>query len=214
MAEPGAAIHYTLDGTEPTQASPRYDTPLAIKDDATLRMRAYKEGFAPSHPVTADFTLVANTWKAKLHCTPNPQYLAGGPGGLVDGLRGGDDFRNGGWMGFEAQDLDVEIDFGADLPVNLLSLGCLQDLGSWIFLPESVTYLGSADGRTWTPLGTVASTVDPRTEGPLRHAFTLKTDGRAWRHVRATAKAIKVAPLWHKGANGPAFLFTDELTVK
>ena len=47
----GAAIHYTLDGTEPTEASPRYDGPFRIGESCVIRARAFKEGFPPS-PVT------------------------------------------------------------------------------------------------------------------------------------------------------------------
>jgi len=36
-----AEIYYTLDGSEPTRSSARYQTPIPIKESATLRMRAY-----------------------------------------------------------------------------------------------------------------------------------------------------------------------------
>ena len=44
----GASIHYTLDGSEPTQASPEYVGPFSLMESATLRARAFKEGMKPS----------------------------------------------------------------------------------------------------------------------------------------------------------------------
>ena len=44
----GATIHYTLDGTEPTEASPVYVGPFSLLKSATIRARAYKEGWKPS----------------------------------------------------------------------------------------------------------------------------------------------------------------------
>lgn len=37
----GAAIYYTLDGTEPTQASTRYSFPFKVMESSTLRVRAF-----------------------------------------------------------------------------------------------------------------------------------------------------------------------------
>lgn len=39
--EPVAAIHYTLDGSEPTMQSPAYERPFAVRDTTTLRTAAF-----------------------------------------------------------------------------------------------------------------------------------------------------------------------------
>ena len=44
----GAAIHYTLDGSEPTEASPLYTSPVQLDHSALIRARAFKEGMKPS----------------------------------------------------------------------------------------------------------------------------------------------------------------------
>ena len=53
---PGAAIHYTLDGSEPTQASPLYTEPVTLKESAQIRARAFKEGMQPSPEASARAT--------------------------------------------------------------------------------------------------------------------------------------------------------------
>ena len=52
----GAAIHYTLDGSEPTEASPLYTQPFALDQSATIRARAFKEGMTPSPEARAEAT--------------------------------------------------------------------------------------------------------------------------------------------------------------
>ena len=47
----GAAIHYTLDGTEPTEASPLYEGSFRIDASCIIRARAFRDGLPPS-PVT------------------------------------------------------------------------------------------------------------------------------------------------------------------
>jgi uncharacterized repeat protein (TIGR03806 family) len=47
-AEPGAAIRYTLDGSEPGTSDSRYEKPIRVASPTILRARAYKEGFTRS----------------------------------------------------------------------------------------------------------------------------------------------------------------------
>ena len=44
----GASIRYTLDGSEPTEASPLYEGPITIRESCTVQARAFLEGLAPS----------------------------------------------------------------------------------------------------------------------------------------------------------------------
>lgn len=48
-------IHYTLDGTEPTEESPLYTEPLVLEQSASLRAVVYAEGLLPSDVVTRTF---------------------------------------------------------------------------------------------------------------------------------------------------------------
>lgn len=48
----GASIHYTLDGTEPTEASPLYTEPILIDRSLPLKAKAFKEGMAPSRTMS------------------------------------------------------------------------------------------------------------------------------------------------------------------
>lgn len=51
-----AAIHYTLDGTEPTEKSPQYEKPLRVKGGITLKAITVKPGVKPSAVTTVAFT--------------------------------------------------------------------------------------------------------------------------------------------------------------
>ena len=52
----GAIIRYTLDGTDPTESSPMYTTPILIRNTTTIKARAYKTGWEPSLIATATYT--------------------------------------------------------------------------------------------------------------------------------------------------------------
>jgi len=54
---PGAVIHYTLDGTEPTGDSPIYTAPLLIDRALTLKALAVKPAMGDSEVLTVSYTL-------------------------------------------------------------------------------------------------------------------------------------------------------------
>jgi len=47
-SEPGASIHYTLDGSVPTTSDPVYEKPLKLTQPTILRAKAFKHGFTKS----------------------------------------------------------------------------------------------------------------------------------------------------------------------
>jgi uncharacterized repeat protein (TIGR03806 family) len=54
--EPGAVIHYTLDGSIPGPSDPVYKLPIALSGPTVVRARAYKEG--STHSITAQQVFV------------------------------------------------------------------------------------------------------------------------------------------------------------
>ncbi len=53
----GAAVHYTLDGSEPTASSPTYSGSIPIQETTTLRARAFRNGYTAGPISTAAYTL-------------------------------------------------------------------------------------------------------------------------------------------------------------
>ncbi len=47
-AMPDAAVHYTTDGSAPSERSPRYEKPFVLQESALVRVRAFKAGLLPS----------------------------------------------------------------------------------------------------------------------------------------------------------------------
>lgn len=75
--EYGASIHYTTDGSEPTNQDSLYTNPLIIPDffpdgatTATLKARAYKAGFDPSNVASATYTVTFFNTVTTPHFSP------------------------------------------------------------------------------------------------------------------------------------------------
>jgi hypothetical protein len=54
-AEPGAVIHYTLDGTEPVKRSVLYTKPLTITKTSVFKTKSWVDDKAPGYPITVHF---------------------------------------------------------------------------------------------------------------------------------------------------------------
>jgi len=56
-ATPGATIRYTLDGSDPSESSNLYSTPINISANKTLKARAYKSGWTTSNIASASYII-------------------------------------------------------------------------------------------------------------------------------------------------------------
>jgi predicted alpha-1,2-mannosidase len=212
-AEPRDAIYYTLGAGDPDEHSSRYRAPLTVSPPATVRFRAVRDG-VPSPVVEAPVYKQDPRRTLRLAHPCNPQYTGGGELALIDGLRGGLDFRLGRWQAFTGVELDAELDLGGSVEIHHIATGFLGDPGSWIFLPQEVHYQISDDGRRWRDAGIATSDVDPRREQAVRRDFAVELRAVRARFVRVQTRSFLTCPPWHKGAGGNAHLFADEITVE
>ena len=59
-AEEGCTIYYTIDGTDPTDASTQYTTPFTVSSDCTVKAIAYDDADNPSAVTSAVFTFITS----------------------------------------------------------------------------------------------------------------------------------------------------------
>ena len=57
VTTPLAAIHYTVDGTEPTLSSPLYGSAIVLSESATVRARAFRSGYVDSQIAVGNFVI-------------------------------------------------------------------------------------------------------------------------------------------------------------
>lgn len=74
----GAAVHYTLDGSPPTQASARYTGPIPISKTTVLRARGFLTGLAPSPIDSHTFVFIEDTIRQPARPAGFPSSWGGG----------------------------------------------------------------------------------------------------------------------------------------
>jgi predicted alpha-1,2-mannosidase len=191
----------------------KYTKPFEITQTSTIE--AYvKTNEGQSNTISATFFKKPNNYSINIKSVYNPQYHAGGPEGLLDGILGTENWRKGDWQGYQSQDFEAVVDLKEVKNINEISARFLQDQRSWILMPTKVDYYVSEDNVNFTFFGTVSNTLDPKLEENTILNFTSKeTNGKKARYVKVIAKNFGKLPEWHQGAGGDAFIFVDEITI-
>jgi len=194
----------------PDEAWMLYKKPLKLKKTTIVEYRN-------AGSLQSEFTQVVkrnSRLKVELFQQYNSQYTAGGPLGLVDGQRGGEDFRTGGWQGYEATDFTAIVDLGKKQMIHKTTLGCLQEARAWIWMPTTVEFYYSTDGVTYTKLGSLGHNVPDTDLNAYVLDFVLEFAPVEARYIKVFAKNYGVCPDWHLGKGGKAWIFVDEIIVE
>jgi hypothetical protein len=132
---------------------------------------------------------------------------------IIDGRRGSLDFQDTEWLGFDGNDVVATIDLGDSKTVHGITIGFLQQQGSWIFLPTEVNFFVSEDGINWKAVGSHTNSL-MQTESVVVKDFSCDIKNTSARFVKVAAKNVGTCPPWHSGAGDKAWLFVDEVVVE
>lgn len=207
------AIYYTLDGSVPDQNSTQYSEPLKFTDNAQLKAVAYNAETGYSKIVEAEYIRYEKDKTIDIKSKCSKLYTAGGPEGLIDGVRGKSNFGLGGWQSYQGQDFEATVDLGSEKEISMIGAGFLQAVRSWIIFPVSVTFEISNDNVTFKPYGNVINPHPFDNYDEITDDFIVRKKAKA-RYVRVKAENFGKLPEWHLGAGGNAHIFIDEIIVQ
>jgi hypothetical protein len=206
-----------------------YSAPIILKKSAVLEAYSVNSAGKQSPSITCSLRKVNSDWKITLHSKYNRQYNAGGDEGLIDGVRGTENFRLGGWQGYQDTDFTAVVDLGREQIIEKLGAGFLQDARSWIWMPRYVEFFISDDGVNFKLIGRVENKVDEQDwklqiqdlvldlTKRVTKAGEIGTPGThiSARYIKIFAKNYGTIPDegWHEGAGGEGFIFIDEVLV-
>ena len=210
-----APIHYTLDGSEPTEKSPLFKTALVINKNCRLRAAAFRPEWGKTPEVSEDFSFSkATACPITLLQKPHPRQVYGGANLLVDGLKATDtNYASGRWIGFCGNDLEAVIDLGQKQPISSVNIRTCVEKGYWLFDARSFEVLGSVDGKTYQSLAKEEYPAMTEANPNQIYAHSLKFGKAQVRYVKVRVAAERSIPQWHPGHGAPGFVFVDEIEV-
>lgn len=185
-----------------------------LTDEVVIKATAESPGQLPSKRETCEIKKRNPLIKIVSISEYDNQYTAGGREALIDGLRGGNDFRTGAWQGYQGQPLEVTVDLEEPRHVQSVGLSCLEDSRSWIWLPSSVEIFVSEDGQNYKSVGiSVQSAISQ--EDRIHLEVFKHTVNQTIRYIKIIAQpAFEIIPSWHLGAGGKPWIFADEIIIE
>jgi predicted alpha-1,2-mannosidase len=191
---------------------------ISISEETDQQLDVYcvarKKGFADSKKIHAVFRH-SNMNMQIISSTPyDNQYTGGGTNALIDGIRGGTDFRTGSWQGWRGKDVELVVDLGKEQAITTVGISCLEEIKSWIWFPSSIDIFISHDGTNFGNAGSIQSSEPLNNYVPSTKEFTkrLRASGRYVKLV--IHPGVQPIPKWHLGAGESCWIFADEIIIK
>lgn len=213
---PKSEIHYTLDGTVPTEKSPLYTKPFTIQNSVVVTARAFKKGEAPSFVATEQFSFDYVVSCHYAH-SPNTPYNKNMSRALFDGEIGDVNDLSRGWLGFSGHDVQVDLELGKPISMNGVTLRFAHVPDAWVFAPREVFVLTSSDGKEYSdPIPATISydAADEAMNTTQLQVVNIEVNHSNVRFVRVIAKPIKGIPQWHRAKGLNPWIMLDEIKIE
>lgn len=182
-APAGAVIRYTLDGTEPTASSPRYDGPLDLTGTNVIRARTFAQGLLPSTVVTRTFFVDVPHPVPVLSLTTDPAGLFDRETGIyVRGPEAGGGFPYMGANFWKDWEREVHLEFfEPDGTLGFAGGAGIKIFGAWSrgYPQKSL----SVFARGAYGMGVFEHPIFPELPLDKYEAFVLRNSGQDWTHT-------------------------------
>ncbi len=208
-------IMYSIKEKDLESPLKKYSVPLTIKNSCFIKAKAIDASNISGNYVGATLHKHLHPdWRIAIKSVYSKQYTAGGDDGIIDGVYGDEEWRKGGWQGYQGQDFEAVIDMGVEKDIRSITSGFLQDTRSWIFMPKTISYEISLDNITFKKVAEIKNEIADTvlTNTVKRYSATFPNEKA--RYIKVIATNYGALPTWHPGAGGPAYIFVDEIEVE
>ncbi len=206
-------VYYTLDGSEPSESSIKYDGLFSINENADIKAVAIRNG-VKSKLLHEVINVNKATYKPiELLTTPARSYEYTGASMLVDGLYGKNtNYRTGRWIGFQGEDIVAVIDMLKETVISSIEINNAVVTGDWIFDASEIIIESSNDKVNFSTVASEKINDDKNEHWADISTHKVSFEPLAARYFKVTVKCSTM-PDWHPGSGRRAFIFVDEIKL-
>lgn len=208
-------IRYTLDGSEPTEASMLYTKPLTLVATTVVKARVFVKDMPPSFTSTRKFNydyIISTTFSRK----PNTPFNVGTDTILFDGEKGSVSDLQQGWLGFSGSGVTATVALSKQVDIENLTLRFAHVPDNWAFAPRQVTVLLSTDGEHYTDTLQVAMPFDPASsdeKSPREVELRIPVMKAGIASLKIDLQTLSAVPDWHRAKGLKPWILMDEIEV-
>lgn len=216
FAQPGTQIHYTLNNESPTVQSAIYTKPIHINQSFIMvKALVSGDGFLSSEIVSATFIKDGFGIKSVQQSSANAKFSGSGANTLIDNKGGATDLHAPTWLGYQQDSVVIEMELQKKQSLSKVLINCLQNQGSWIFLPKQIlVYYFDEGNQLYQVLGEQLYVANEKVEGASCQQMVVPAVKKVTtKNIKIILKGIKELPEWHVGKGQKAWVFIDEIKV-
>ena len=140
-------------------------------------------------------------------------YNGGGNNAIVNGLRGGLNFRDGHWQGYFGTDFETTITFNSIQRIDSVISSFYQYNLSWIFIPKQILVFTSMDGDNYYKRAKLSPQISAKQEGHFFKEFVMSFPEVEAKYIKIKAVNYGACPDWHPAAGSKSWLLVDEVRI-
>lgn len=210
-----AEIHFTTDGSSPNNLSPVYPGPQVLDSTTTIKAISFQSSNLSGKVMSETFNINKATFKPVKYLVPySESYKGSGDLTLVNSVRGTANHSDGEWQAWSGSNMDVVIDLQQPTEIHNITVGSIQDAGSWIFFPKEVDFYVSSDGLNFQKVASANNEIDPLSSGIQLKDFSAHFKSVTARFVKVIAQNLGKCPSGTAGEGKDAWFFADEIQVE
>ena len=216
FAQQGTQIQYTLNNQLPTEQSEIYTKSIHInKSFTTVKAFVSGDGFLPSEIVTATFIKDGIKIKSVLQSPANKRLQGSGATALIDNEGGITDMNASIWLGYQEGDVEINMLLAKKQALSSVLINCLQNQGSWIFLPAQISvFYFDESKQSFELLGEqLNAPTEKISTASCQPIIITAAKKKKTKKIKIILKGIKNLPEWHAGKGQPGWLFIDEIKL-
>lgn len=205
---PDVEIRYTLDGSEPTASSIRYEKAPVIRSTVTMKSATFIDGKQMGKTLILPINWNKATAKPILDKKANEEVL-------TNGIRGSLKQTDFEWCGWHKSDsISFTVDLGKSEILNSFSIGCITNYGMAIHKPSTINIELSNNNTDFKAVeGLTFSAEDIFREGTFIENGTIQLKGKKARYIRVTAKGPGECPHDHVRPGQESRVLFDEIMI-
>ncbi|WP_138475838.1 c-type cytochrome domain-containing protein [Dyadobacter bucti] len=213
----GVQIRFTMDGTEPDSVkSPLFDNRTVLKENTTIKAKAYKDGWYGSELATFDFfrsTLKPDS--VRLLFPLNRVHQAEADKTFFNGKLGAIGANNpawaNNWAGVRNNDMGFISEFKKPVVISSVGVHYMIEEDTGIFPPESVEVWGGSSPDNMKLLTKFKAALPSKGDKPTLKTVEGKFKPQSVSYLKIIARPLSKIPDWHRSKGNRALLLVDEM---